>query len=394
MTSNSRAARFARTERINNARLVDPATAQIEEMALARELLTSEDVNAEVYLSTTAYLDYRYKTPYQRTQDFMRKYQKWYANKQAHRGGRSRWMRWGNLSMCRDRDFTCFWRARQHADLLGVPYDRYILSVMNRDIERGTTELPAPNQLYSDGLARYVEKELAPLRKSGTIGLLPLDCNPRFFAENFIGDSVQLAALDAIEADVRDAGKVNQVGKLHYYMRQRRLISEHEARRRLGDAMVDAALSERPPSIERPWQPLATQDVACPGCFGCHQSSSPVCSSCPFAVQCVERARQVDGLLLERHGTLDVRALRVRAGNRKRKKRQRERARAGATMTLQEEKRLIRELGNPKLKEKRLKAKVRRDDRRRKEQEVSAPVVEGAKPDPQPQPEPQPQPQG
>src|SRR5207342_1118367 len=118
------------------------------------------------------------------------------------------------LSMWSDREVTSFWHARQHADLLGVPYDRYIISVMNRAIEVGATHLPSPNQLYSDQIAAHVEKDLAPVRAAGTIPLLPRDCNPRFFAENYTGDPVQVAALDAIEAEIHKAGKVRRAGML------------------------------------------------------------------------------------------------------------------------------------------------------------------------------------
>ncbi|GAB3091350.1 hypothetical protein [Lysobacter terrae] len=389
--ASTRYERLARTEKINKAKLSDLASGQIEEMVLARELLESFDFVTEAHLNTTAYLDYRYKTPYERTENFMRTYQKWYAKQQEQRRGEvGRWIKRTNLSMCSDRAFTCFWRARQHADLLGVPYDRYMISVMGRASEIGTTELPSPNQLYGDDLAPYVEEDLAPLRKSGTIELIPRDCDPRFLVENHMGDPVQRAALDAIEAEIRRAGKAKHADGLYYYMRQRRVIDEAEARRRFDDEVVDEVLSRPASSFERAYEPLELPCMTAPGCFGCHQSTEPACAECPFAVQCVERAGKVHALVLERHGTLDVRGLRIREGNNERKQRERDRKRAGMTMTLQEEKRILRELGDPKLKEKRLKAKERRDKRKQQELEASKPGIGTSKLEPE-QPEPRPQ---
>ncbi|WP_342316127.1 hypothetical protein [Lysobacter sp. FW306-1B-D06B] len=371
----------------------DPEQGRIEEMCFAREILEPEDFDLEADLATLAYLDYRYMTPYERTEAFMLAYQKWYAIKQRDSRGRvGRRVQRAHLSAWPDARITMFWRARQHADALGVPYGRYIIAAMNKASDDGTSELPAPNQLYSDDVVAHVSKQLAGLFKSGTIPLLPRDCNPRFFSENYTGDPVQRGALDAIEADIRKTGKVNQAARLARYMRESRLISEDEARCRLGDDLVDAALGERLSNPVRPDQPLDEGVATRPGCFGYYRSTpNTMCGSCPVVTACIERSAVVDRVLLERYGTLDIRGLRNREGDRKRKQRERDRKRAGMTMTLQEERRVLRELGNPKLKQKRLKAKERRDGKKAKKQEVPAPEHGGTKSESQPELEPQPQ---
>src|SRR5687767_8153973 len=88
MTGNNTSARYLRAERLIKARLADPVSGQIEEMALAREILEPEDFDHEATLATTAYLNYRYMTPFERTQEFALQYQKWYANKQRDTRGR------------------------------------------------------------------------------------------------------------------------------------------------------------------------------------------------------------------------------------------------------------------------------------------------------------------
>jgi hypothetical protein len=361
--------RLFRTEQITKARQSgDPNAGPIEEMQLAREVLDPTDFEQEAHLATKAHFENRYKTPYERTEAFMRAYQKWYAKRQERRHGKvGRWVPKLHLSMCSNRQITCFWRARQHADLLGVPYEQYIISVMLRATDIGAEELPAPNQLYGDDLQVYVAKDLAPKLASGTIPLMPRDCDPRLFAENYRGDPVQIAALDAIEAEVRKAGKSGQASELAWYMRQEGLISEAEARRRLGDELVDEALDERLLNPVRPSQLIDPDTAIVPGCFG-HRSTDKdtTCHACPVADACQERRDHVMGLLLDAHGTTDVKAKHNREIDRKRKQRQRDRKRLGKALTLQEEKRLLQELANPKLKEKRLKAKIRRDEKKGK----------------------------
>lgn len=374
---------FLRTQRLIAARLSDPDRGRFEENCFVHEVLDPADLELEAALATTAYMNYRYKTPFQRTEEFALQYQKWYEIKQKKRRGRAgRKAHKSALSMYPNSQITMFWRARQHADALGMPYDRYIIAVMDRANELGTTELPAPNQLYADDMVRHAAKELDVLCKARVVHLLPRDCDPRFFAENYVGDPVQIAALDAIEFEVRALGMNSQAPRLSRYMREQRLISEPEARRRLGDVLVDAALSERLLNPVRSLEPLPDGAHVVPGCFG-HHSSSPasMCQDCPLAGACAEHVAKVETTLIQRHGTVNVKAMRVRERNRVRKQRERDRKRLGKTMTLQEQERLLRETGNPKLKATRLKAKERRDGNKARNTPKEGGVATGPQPE-------------
>lgn len=62
-----------------------------------------------------------------------------------------------------------------------------------------------------------------------------------------------------------------------------------------------------------------------------------------------------------KHGTTDVRGEKIKAGNRERQRRRRDRQRAGCKFTLQEERRILREAENPRLRDNRLHATQRRN---------------------------------
>lgn len=388
MTGNNTSVHYLRTERLIKARQADSAKGKIEEMALAREILKPADLDEEASLATLAYLHYRYMTPFERTQEFALQYQKWYAIKQRETRGRvGRRTHKDHLAMWPNSYVTTLWRARQRADALGMPYDRYIISGMDRANKRGTSYIPTPNQLYEDAVVADIEKDRDRLRKDGRIELLPRDCNPNFFSENYVADPVQVAARDAITAEILSTGKSRRAAVLARYLRERRLISEADARQRLGNELVDAALDERLVNPVRMDQPIEQGAKPVPGCFGYHRSlPNTMCSVCPVVSTCIERGAVVETVLLKRHGTTDIHGSRTREQNRKRQQRKRDRARAGATMTLQKEKRVLRELGNPKLKEQRLKAKVRRDGKKSKKPEES--LIPKNRED-MPQPEPQ-----
>lgn len=382
MSRNEKFVKFQRAVGISEAhRSSDPEAGPLAEMQLAHELLDSAYFEHEADLVTTAYMNYRYQTPYQRTESFMLEFQKWYAIKQMDDYGREgRRVKKDSLAMWSKREVASFWRARQHADALGMSYGPYITATMNRAVELGYKRLPAPNQLYTPELLSHAIAVHDNNSASRRYGLLPNDCDARFFAENFAGDLVQLAALDAIEADVRMAGVSKGARRLAQYMRERRLISEDEARRRLGSELVDAALTERllnPPRIEHL---LVQERGSVPGCLGYHRAINPVCGACPAVSACMDRAGKLTGLLQAKHGTAEVRALKIKEGNRERQQRRRDRARAGMTMTLQEEKRILREIGDHKATKKRQEAKIRRDTKK-------AERMKGAKRKPNPKPQ-------
>lgn len=54
------------------------------------------------------------------------------------------------------RNTTCVWKARQRADLLGIPYDAFCMSGMKAAIGRIWQRIPTPAQLYSDSILEQV----------------------------------------------------------------------------------------------------------------------------------------------------------------------------------------------------------------------------------------------
>ena len=54
------------------------------------------------------------------------------------------------------RNTTCIWKARQKADLLGIPYDVFCMSGMKAAIGRIWQRIPTPGQLYSINILEQI----------------------------------------------------------------------------------------------------------------------------------------------------------------------------------------------------------------------------------------------
>ncbi|TXM67268.1 hypothetical protein FV226_22185 [Methylobacterium sp. WL12] len=95
---------------------------------------------AERVLADFKWFDYRFLSPVQATELFVEEYiqlyrHKWAQNFDAVAAGKKRATAAGGLFHSR-KEFSEFWNARAHADLLGVPYKLYISTAMETALRR------------------------------------------------------------------------------------------------------------------------------------------------------------------------------------------------------------------------------------------------------------------
>jgi len=86
------------------------------------------------------------------------------------------------------RNLAGFWRGRQVADALGMPYDTYIsLAIDYRMRNWNRSHLPRPEHLYHEWDVEKVQNRWAEIQRSN---LLVSD-HPAYLVENFIGTAPQ-----------------------------------------------------------------------------------------------------------------------------------------------------------------------------------------------------------
>lgn len=308
-------------------------------------------------------------TPYERTQCFYEAYRRHYTSRFTRRKGREPYGLPERLNGVESGDFTSLWRARQRADAMGVPYERFVIELMLEADANGTRQLPRPNQLCSDSKLPMLIERLEEKRAEGAFDPFAKDFDPRLYAVNFVGDQQQLAALAWIEEQIAKAGKARKPVLLNRFMCVEQVISEEEAARRLGQDLVDEAKAQRGGYTSRTPVVLDAPGPSNPACFGMRTEGHAACGQCPVAERCAEFRAEVEAGVLDRFGAIDVAKERERVAARHRKRRQRERERNGAAMTHQQRRRVLKEAGDLKVIKKREDDKARREAKKRKNPE-------------------------
>lgn len=360
---------YCRAKKLAAAKKVGADALATEKMVQAREWLMPGDFDEEPDFARSAHLTYRYMSAYDRTQSFYEAYRKHYVHRFLRRKGREPQGFPSRINGLEAGDFASIWRARQRADAMGVPYERYVIELMLDADASGTRQLPRPNQLCSDSKLPMLLERLEEKRAEGVFDPFAKDFDPRFYAANFVGDQQQLDALAWIEEQIAKAGRARKPVLLHRFMCVEQLISEAEATRRFGQELVDEAKAHRGGYTSRTPVVLDAPGPSDPACFGMRTEGHAICSQCPVAQRCTEFRAAVEKSVQERFGVLNVPKERKRIAARDRKRRQRERERSGAAMTDQELHRVLKEAADPKVIQRRERDKQRRDGKKRKSQE-------------------------
>lgn len=298
-----------------------------EELVLARTVVPAHHFDAEPDLMETAFVPYRLMSPYQRTQEFGRIFDELYRDYRKRYWAKDTWLRPRvYLQSWPDGDIVALWQARQHADLLGLPYRYYLRQAFEHCFAAGYRRCPAPNQIWRDPVVEAVESaakkgvELAAYKE-----YRPGVLHPAFLAENYRGHPVQVAAHDDLVAKIKQFPAFFKLGSI---LVNDKTMPEHVARERFGDAQVDKALAEHRPFNPRvPGEPMPHDVAPKPGCFGTHRAASVVCQKCPAVESCQTLHADIGATLTARHGSEAPRASKQTSDATERKRRQRERER-------------------------------------------------------------------
>lgn len=298
-----------------------------EELVLARTVVPAEHFDAEPELLNTSFVPYRLMSPYKRTQEFgrifdemYREYRKRYLAKDTHLRPRNFLYSWP------DADIVALWQARQHADLLGLPYQYFLRQAFEYCFAAGYKRCPAPNQIWRDRVVEAVE--LAAKEGVGPSALReyrPAALHPTFLAENYRGYPVQIAAHEDL---VAKAKQFPDFFKLGVMLMQDKIMPEQVARERFGDEQVEKVLAGyRPFNPRQLGNPSPSEAEPLRGCFGTHQGASTVCQECPVATACASLKAEVGATLTKKFGAEAPRAVKRTSDATERKRRQRERER-------------------------------------------------------------------
>lgn len=318
--------RLNRIKALQNARRTDgPRLARLEEAAIAHALIEASRLKEEQALAQHRFLPYRYQSPFQATELFAKEFYESWSRHLLKYWGIANPRPFFPLAMQEDRMVSALWRARQVADALGVPYRLFIDSGMEYMIqESGDQRIPLPNQLFNSKQIRRVlkiwddrwERDFA-FREVLTDGL-----EPRFLAENYIGDPVQETALDAYAQFIADT----EYPEHFLSVLLGKYLSEEQARERFESDLVDEAVrrKERRGDVEPKGDRVIRPYF--PSCYGfAFDERSSVCTDCPVQRMCRNTVTEAKVKVAARCGSADPRLEKRREGDRLRQQEYRRR---------------------------------------------------------------------
>lgn len=297
------------------------------ELTMSRSIIPAERFLEEPELMGLAFVPYRYQSPWRRTEHFaktfdkvFREHEDRYFDKSIPAPSRE------TLSLWPDSDITALWRARQHADSLGMPYSFYIREAFEYRIKTNYGHTPKPGQIWHGvKILDHIKKEFKTQGGNpASREYDPVRLDPMFLVENYRGDPIQRAAHE----DLRLKAKMfPDFFKLSMMLKSSRIITEEAARQQFGDDAVDRVQDYTPHRMRELSVPLTEGQRPKPGCFGMHEATATDCPTCPVRVGCQVLQAEVDAIILAEHGSIDpVKAATTNAAT-LRKQRQRERER-------------------------------------------------------------------
>lgn len=299
----------------------------VGEVALTRSWLDQHHLDAEPHLQDLMWVQYRYKTPLQRTELFAREYLAAYRRAYGRHFDPVKVAVLrplaDTLAGCSPDEINALAHARAHADALGVPYDIYCDTVMEGHLASDKWQRPPrPNQMY--GKLAPPRLRDRPTSEETSARLFGEDWDQRFFAGGRSDDPIRQAALALMRRDVHAApGKAQRLAE---YLVERRALTEAEARLMLGNALVDEVIEfgGRP---DGPGEP--TSNAPTPPCYGFRkEADSPPCRVCPVRNGCAEVVEAAGRELVATTGSDNPRLARKRQQGADRQRRHRDRGRA------------------------------------------------------------------
>lgn len=185
--------------------------------ALAIQFVPLQLMQGEAELFTTKFWDYRFLHPVQATQLFAHEYA--LAKKHAVERRTDIWVGRNMKGIKADcifelaqRTITGFWKGRQMADRLGIPYDFYCeYAMLFADVARWEN-LPTATQLYSSSVPAHLQQTDYAVSMVTYIGRAWIDrcetfngyaTHPAYLAENFTGGQEQVEYLNSMTDRVK-----------------------------------------------------------------------------------------------------------------------------------------------------------------------------------------------
>ena len=252
------------------------------------------DLMDERTLHHHKWFDYRFMSPKEATKIFRTKYQRVYRWKYGQNVNTEKSMNKFGVRRGTPEDhraeFTSFWRARQSADLLGMPYDVFLWAAYEVLLSGGFQRIPYINQLFGKHQLRIAIAAMTQ-REEHCESRLMFSALPLYQEESFHGLAAQVANQDWVLEQLKTRTD-HAIGRACFTLR---ILPAERAMLAFGQERLEnarACAAEEVPEVHESWGPrqLLPSCAMLPGAL---DKSSPECSTCKVVSFCTRAVASV-----------------------------------------------------------------------------------------------------
>ena len=264
----------------------------------------NSDLVPERQLDDAKWFDYRFMTPWKATELFQQSYQKIYHQK-FQRGVKTDVVEnAATVKPLREiarADLTSFWKARQFADRLGVPYDIFLIAAFNALLSDSRPRKPRINQFLAaqsrSKITDYVKKYWDECRQAQ----LRFSRLPAYREESFRKQPAQIAHREWVLGEVRAKLSAKILGECFV----NRILPEDTATLEFGEKEVEAARAEAALGTRMPVEPAAELEMlrSCYALQGAYDGFSRQCQRCALLSLCGPNVVVIQQFLKKQFGT-------------------------------------------------------------------------------------------
>lgn len=187
----------------------------------------------EVPLMQTKWFDYRGLTAVQATYLFAHYYREAFKRNfriyvDHRRADYVKALKHEDLFDCDSAVVSGIWRARQHADAMGMPYEDYLEDALERAMKVQREHLPKTTQLYTDAIVSYVQERWEERQRSK----LYVGRSDIYMNQNYLGLPAQNAHHEWLfrQAELRPnrAYWLNQLVYEHQRLPEEKMIARYD----------------------------------------------------------------------------------------------------------------------------------------------------------------------
>ena len=299
-----RPSEFRLRERMTETDLI--LRARLKDSCVTTAQFRRADLTSERDLHTRKWFDYRFMSPSEATAIFRAEYEKVYRSSHAHNidtaeAERKYGTRRGVPEDYRA-EFTSFWRARQFADLLGVPYDIFLQAAYQTLLRGSFQRIPYINQLFGKHRERVAVAAIQYWEEYCGSRFV-FSALPHYRQESLQGLAAQVAHQDWVLEQLKTRND-HAIGRACFTLR---ILPEERAKAAFGEERLEnarACAAEEVPEVHESWGPRRLLP-SCAMLAGALDTSSPECLTCKVASFCTRAEASVLGSVTSVTGVAD-----------------------------------------------------------------------------------------